>query len=367
MTEAPSEETRRYSRSGFLKRTGAGAGALALSGGGAAAILAPPAARSSTVSTSPTTFGRIFEKLPPFAPATDAVRHALRELGAKGGPLDAKDDLAKGPVLLITDPSLSVNNPNNPSHTAGTTFFGQFVDHDIGLRDETPAESVPMAFDVKDPLESFQNDFGGLAFSRTPAAPGTGTKSQRQQINTIDSFIDASNVYGVDKSRLDWLRAGTAGDGNPANNQASLLLGAGGYLPRVTARPTVTAPPVDLMGPLVATPEKAVVAGDVRANENVALTAIHTLFAREHNRIVASLARSRLPEEAKFELARRVVGAEIAHEHGAVGAGDHTRAVEDAKALEHGGAVGHGGVPCLAATSQQVKIGEPAGIRPRSF
>ena len=189
--------------------------------------------------------------------------------------------------------------------------WGQFVDHDIGLRDETPAESVPMAFDVKDPLESFQNDFGGLAFSRTPAAPGTGTKSQRQQINTIDSFIDASNVYGVDKSRLDWLRAGAAGDGNPANNQASLLLGAGGYLPRVTARPTVTPPAVDLMGPLVATPEKAVVAGDVRANENVALTAIHTLFAREHNRIVASLTRSRLPEEAKFELARRVVGAEI--------------------------------------------------------
>ena len=81
MTEAPSEETRRYSRSGFLKRTGAGAGALALSGGGAAAVLAPPAARSSTVSTSPTTFGRIFDKLPPFAPATDAVRDALRDLG----------------------------------------------------------------------------------------------------------------------------------------------------------------------------------------------------------------------------------------------------------------------------------------------
>ena len=188
--------------------------------------------------------------------------------------------------------------------------WGQFVDHDIGLRDETPAESVPMAFDVKDPLESFQNDFGGLAFSRTPAAPGTGTKSQRQQINTIDSFIDASNVYGVDTSRLDWLRAGAAGDGNPANNQASLLMSAG-YLPRVTARPTVTAPPVDLMGPLVGTPEKAVVAGDVRANENVALTAIHTLFAREHNRIVGQLAGTPLTDEEKFQIARRVVGAEI--------------------------------------------------------
>ncbi len=189
--------------------------------------------------------------------------------------------------------------------------WGQFLDHDIGLRDETPAESVPMAFDATDRLESYQNDFGALAFSRTPAAPGTGTQSARQQINTIDSFIDASNVYGVSKSRLDWLRAGSAGDGNPANNQASLLMSAGSYLPRADARPTVPAPPVDLMGPLVATPEKAVVAGDVRANENVALTAIHTLFAREHNRIVAALARSGLPDEAKFELARRVVGAEI--------------------------------------------------------
>ena len=28
----------------------------------------------------------------------------------------------KGPKLLITDLSLSANNPNNPTHTAGTTF-----------------------------------------------------------------------------------------------------------------------------------------------------------------------------------------------------------------------------------------------------
>ena len=68
---------------------------------------------------------------------------------------------------------------------------------------------------------------------------------------------------------------------------------------------------MDLMGALVATPEKAVVAGDVRANENIALTSMHTLFAREHNRIVASLARTRLSDEDKFQIARRIVGAEI--------------------------------------------------------
>ena len=188
--------------------------------------------------------------------------------------------------------------------------WGQFIDHDMGLRDEVLAESAPMAFDAKDQLESFNNDFGVLAFSRTPAAPDTGVKTPRQQINTIDSFIDGSNVYGVSNSRLDWLRAGASGDGNPANNEASLLM-PNDYLPRSNARPTVAAPPVDLMGALLATPEKAVVAGDVRANENVALTAIHTLFAREHNRIVASLGRTGLSAEDKFQLARRVVGAEI--------------------------------------------------------
>src|SRR5437764_502517 len=60
-----------------------------------------------------------------------ASQAALRDIGKPGGILDAKDPLDKGPVLLITDPSLSANNPNNPNHTAGTTFFGQFLDHDI--------------------------------------------------------------------------------------------------------------------------------------------------------------------------------------------------------------------------------------------
>jgi hypothetical protein len=53
----------------------------------------------------------------------------------------------------------------------------------------------------------------------------------------------------------------------------------------------------------------AIESGDVRANENVALTATHTLFAREHNRIVSLLPAS-LSSEERFEIARRIVGAE---------------------------------------------------------
>jgi len=218
--------------------------------------------------------------------------------------------------------------------------WGQFLDHDFGLRDERPAENAAIRFDASDPLEDFRNDFGAIAFSRTPAAPGTGVSSARQQINTLTSFIDASNVYGVDATRLDWLRAGPldnnrsndeatdhdrsnndgrddqmsnegAGDNEGSSKSARLLLTKDGFLPRVTARGDPSkAPAMDLMGPLVGTPNRAVVAGDVRANENIALTSLHTLFAREHNRIVAKLPKY-LSAEQKFQIARRVVGAEI--------------------------------------------------------
>jgi hypothetical protein len=80
----------------------------------------------------------MFAGLPPFAPANDAIRAALRELGKPGGLLDAHDDLTAGPVALIVDPALSVNNPNHPTHTAGTTFMGQFLDHDITFDRTSP-------------------------------------------------------------------------------------------------------------------------------------------------------------------------------------------------------------------------------------
>jgi hypothetical protein len=208
---------------------------------------------------------------------------------------------------IFNDAGQNLFSENGVSQWVWT--WGQFLDHTFGLRDETPAEGAPIGFDANDPLEAFRNDLGAIDFARTPAAPGTGVTSPRQQINTISSYIDGSSVYGDSKSRLDWLRDGSL-DGNPANNSAKLLLSRSGYLPPVGARGNASAaPPVDLMGHLLAHPDEAVVAGDVRANENIALTAVHTLFAREHNRIVAALPNA-LPEEAKFEIARRVVGAE---------------------------------------------------------
>jgi len=76
-------------------------------------------------------FGRMFPSLRPFADSSPRLLNALREIGKPGSLLDAGDDLAAGPVALIVDPALSANNPNNTTHTAGTTFMGQFLDHDL--------------------------------------------------------------------------------------------------------------------------------------------------------------------------------------------------------------------------------------------
>jgi hypothetical protein len=222
--------------------------------------------------------------------------------------------MAGGPsVRYISNRVFNDTGQNIFSENALTQWawvWGQFMDHDFGLRDETPGEKAPLTFNAGDPLETFTNDLGRMSFARTPAAPGTGTTTPRQHVNTLSSFIDASGVYGVSPARLEWLRVGPV-DNDLSNNGARLMLTHDGYLPLVTARgDAASAPAMDLMGPLVGTPNKAVVAGDVRANENIALTALHTLFAREHNRIVAALP-GVLSAEERFQIARRVVGAEL--------------------------------------------------------
>jgi Animal haem peroxidase len=187
--------------------------------------------------------------------------------------------------------------------------WGQFIDHGFGLRIQAGGETSRVGFDVKDPLEGFHSSFDYLDFSRTPAAPGTGKLSPRQQINTISSYISGWNVYGGTDERLEWLREGPV-DGDLSNNRARLLMTRDDHLPRADARgDAARAPWMDPIGRLAAAPAKVAVAGDVRANENIALTSLHTLFAREHNRIVDKLPRS-LSQEDKFQIARRVVGAQ---------------------------------------------------------
>ena len=67
----------------------------------------------------------------PVRPTDKCCAGRAMELGKPRGILDAKDDLSQGPKVLIVNPDLSKNNKNNLTHTAGTTFMGQFLDHDM--------------------------------------------------------------------------------------------------------------------------------------------------------------------------------------------------------------------------------------------
>ncbi len=170
------------SRRGFLKGVGAaGAGLVAGSVGAGAAVAEPvppvPAGRYARAGggapASSVDFGRIFPSLPPFAPASDTVRAALVEVGMPGGIMDAGDQLTAGPKALIVDPTVNGNptasnpygtNPDNPTMTAGSTFVGQFTDHDITF-DQTSHLGVPqnplVSPNTRTPALDLDSVFGG--------------------------------------------------------------------------------------------------------------------------------------------------------------------------------------------------------------
>jgi hypothetical protein len=185
--------------------------------------------------------------------------------------------------------------------------WGQFLDHTFGLA-EGGTQTANIPFNSGDPLESFTDTLGVIPFTRDQPTAGTGVTNARQANNTVNSYIDGWPVYGGTQQRLEWLRDGPV-DNNLANNAATLMM-PGNYLPQRSARGNPgAAPTMASDGRLLGNPNVGVVAGDVRANENIALTSTQTLFAREHNRIVSLLPTS-LSAEDRFQIARRIVGAE---------------------------------------------------------
>lgn len=183
--------------------------------------------------------------------------------------------------------------------------FGQFIDHDITLVDNHPVErlDIPVpAFDAFfDPLGTGTQV---IPMRRAMYDPATGLEpdNPRAQINEITAWIDGSNIYGSSESRARWLRTGI---------QGKLKISSGGLLPFNTTTGQFS-DPIDLEAPFMDSggrPQKHFVAGDIRANEQPTLTALHTLFVREHNRLCDTLATSNpdWTDEQLFQHARRMV------------------------------------------------------------
>ena len=183
-------------------------------------------------------FGRLFPELPPFATDTEAVRAALRELGKKGGLMDA------------TDPA---RNEDNPDISAGFTFLGQFIDHDL-------------TFDPTSSLER-QNDPEGIANFRTPS-------------------LELDNVYGSGP---------TASPHFYDQTQPGKLLVETFTDPNGTARSDM--PRNSQLTALI---------GDPRNDENLMVSQLHVAFLRFHNAIVDRLASKGVPASQRFLEAQRL-------------------------------------------------------------
>ena len=167
-----------------------------------------------------------------------------------------------------------VTPPNRRRMSELVTFMGQFIDHTM-TETENSNDPWPISVPNDDPVFNFTRR-GEIQFFRS-----VKEKQGRYQspLNLLSSYIDLDVVYGSSKKGADLLRTMKHG----------LLKELPGNL-------------------LTKNKDGFFVSGDGRVNENPALTALHTLFNREHNAIAKEV-RSAFPwwnDERVFQMARKV-------------------------------------------------------------
>jgi len=171
--------------------------------------------------------------------------------------------------------------------------WGQFLDHDIDLTENAvPAEP----FDITVPSGDTWFDPDGTGtqvIGLNRSIYETDDNGVRQQINQITTWIDASNVYGSGLTRALELRT--------LDGSGRLKTSAGGLLPfNENGLPNAGGPDSSLF-----------LAGDIRANEQNGLTAMHTVFVREHNRWASLFGLLPITGDHIYELARLIVSSEM--------------------------------------------------------
>ncbi len=189
----------------------------------------------------------------------------------------------------------SLPNPNNA--TDYLWQWGQFIDHDIDLTDgANPPEPFPIAVPIGDPLFDPAGT-GSVSIDFNRSIYEHDADGVRQQINEITGWIDASHVYGSDVARTQALRT-LDGSGRLKTSDGNLLPFNTEGLPNAGGDS-----------------DQLFLAGDVRANEQVGLTVMHTLFVREHNRQATRYAQRNNDASGDeiFAAARRMVTAQMQH------------------------------------------------------
>ncbi|TRY75693.1 hypothetical protein TCAL_04782 [Tigriopus californicus] len=233
-----------------------------------------------------------------------------RSLQRKETLLQNQNGLGSGPMMVKTCSHLAAGDLPNPRLVSRTfhpdhdvpdkiathmvAIMGQFLDHDVTLTPEEEAEGCcfgseekacfPIQVDEEDPF-FHPHEVDCLDFTRSLAFC-EHFFNHREQINGITAFVDASNVYGSTKAVAHSLRTLSKG--------LMKISTEGGYE----------------MLPII---NGTYHAGDIRALENPALTSMHTLFLREHNRIAEQLYHMdpSLDDEEIYQRTRRIVSAEM--------------------------------------------------------
>ncbi len=187
--------------------------------------------------------------------------------------------------------------------------WGQFIDHDIVLTEST---SPPEQFNIPVPsCDAFfdPNCTGSMVLHFNRAAfdtnTGSNTNNPRTHINKTTAFLDASMVYGSAFFRAAWMRTYTDGKMKTSLND---LLPYNTLTGKLGALVDPNAPPMVLEGNI---PTKYFISGDIRANEQPTLTALHIIFLREHNRLcdVLKAENPTWSDEELYQRARKWVGA----------------------------------------------------------
>ncbi|XP_070395924.1 salivary peroxidase/catechol oxidase-like isoform X1 [Dermacentor albipictus] len=219
-------------------------------------------------------------------------------------------------------------NASNPATniTHMVMQLGQFIDHDIALAPLMPdpgeivnlgnpnnvvdccspgKRNAPNCFSIDIPSDDpFFARFNQVCMNLPRSAPCTRcTLGQRQQQDILTSYIDTSQIYG--SSAADTLRLRTMNHGL-MKNQRDLF--AGELLPRS----------FHAGEDRCSDPSKGQFcfrAGDERVNEHPGLTAMHTVFLRQHNRIarLLGLFNFRLGDEELFQRTKRIVECQFQH------------------------------------------------------
>ncbi|XP_037547967.1 eosinophil peroxidase [Nematolebias whitei] len=215
------------------------------------------------------------------------------------------------------------------------TFFGQWNDHDLTFTPFSPSirsfsngvncdESceqtepcTPIPIPPGDPRLPSRPDSCLPAFRSAPAC-GTGYSAynfggepnRREQINALTAFLDLGQVYGSEEKLALSLRNLTSDGGLLAVNTEFRDNGRE-LLPFHPMQVQMCATRKRVTNDNNAREVPCFIAGDVRVDENTALTSIHTLFVREHNRLARELKRMnpQWDSETIYQEARKIMGA----------------------------------------------------------